>query len=220
MLFLDIKSLFLKAVNTVKSVIQRNSLIIKATTLAFFSIMFVAVAITALAFSAAPELVDMLESFTQSAFDSENIPSPYTVDFFSLIFLNNVGHLWNPLKMLVWVPFLGPMLLALELPLNSGLIGVVAVIVGANNGLVYPILGLVPHGVIEIPAFLLQFSSIVLWHVTITESIFAKLKGRPVDKAKLKQGLKDVFVLVVASVILLFIAAIIETYVTPSLLGL
>jgi stage II sporulation protein M len=114
---------------------------------------------------------------------------------------------------------LGPILLAFEIILNSGLIGVVVVIAGINKGIYYPIVGLVPHGIIELPAFLLQLSSIILWQVTITEAIFTKLRGRIVEKDKIKQGLYDAIILAVTSVILLFIAALIETYVTPFFLG-
>ena len=174
----------------------------------------------AFAFSAAPELLDQLSSLVQSTFDYEGIPSPYTVDFFSYIFLNNIGHFWNPIRMFVWVPVLGPVLLLFEILLNGGLIGVLAVHAGLTKGLAYPIIGLLPHGIIEIPAFLLQFSSIVLWQATITEAIVAKLRGRPVEKDKFNQGLKDTFILAVTSILLLLIAALIETYITPFLLGM
>ena len=136
------------------------------------------------------------------------------------IFLNNSGHFWNPIRMLVWIPVLGPILLAFEIVLNSGIIGVVAVLAGINSGIAYPIIGLVPHGMIELPAFLLQLSPIVLWQVTITEAILAKLQGKKIAKDKVKQGLGDALILAVTSIILLFIAAVIETYVTPYLLGL
>jgi stage II sporulation protein M len=122
--------------------------------------------------------------------------------------------------MFVWIPVLGPVLLGFEILLNSGIIGVIAVIVGINNGIAYPIVGLVPHGIIEIPAFLLQFSSIVLWQAIVTEAIIAKLRGRKLEKAQVNRGLKDASILAVASIIFLFIAAAIETYVTPYLLGL
>ena len=219
-MFLHFTSLFLEALGTLKTVIQRNSLIVKAVTLAFFIIMAIAVAITAFALYASPEVTELLTSVTHSAFNYEDVPTPFTGELFSYIFLNNIGHFWNPVKLLVWVPLIGPLLLALELPLNSGVIGVVAVMVGANEGLVYPILGLVPHGIIEIPAFLLQFSAIVLWQVTITEAAVAKLRGEPVKKDKLKKGLKDVLVLAVTSILFLLIAAAVETYVTPRHLGL
>jgi stage II sporulation protein M len=220
MLFLRFKSLFLKAMTTLKGAIQRNSLIIKATTLTFFIILSLAIVFTVIVFSAAPEFSDQLSSLAQTALNYEGIPPPFTAKLFSYIFLNNIGHFWNPIRMLVWIPLLGPLLLALEILLNSGIIGTIAVIVGINRGVAYPIIGLVPHGIIEIPAVLLQFASIILWQVTITEAMLAKLKGRKVERDKVKRGLKDALILAVASILLFLIAAAIETYVTPYLLGM
>jgi stage II sporulation protein M len=220
MLFLRLKSLPLKAMATLKSAIQRNSLIIKATTLTFFIILALAIVFTIIVFSAAPEFSDQLSSLAQTALNYEDIPPPFTGTLFSYIFLNNIGHFWNPIRMLVWIPLLGPLLLALEILLNSGIIGAIAVIVGINRGIAYPLIGIVPHGVIEIPAVLLQFASIVLWQVTVTEAIVAKLRGRKVEGDKVKRGLKDALILAVTSIILFMIAAAIETYVTPYLLGL
>ena len=220
MLFLRLKSLFLKAAETLKGAIQRNCLIIKATTLAFFIMLSLAIIATIIVFSLAPEFSDRLSSLVQSTLNYEDIPPPFTGTFFAYIFLNNSGHFWNPIRMLVWIPVLGPLLLGFEILLNSGVIGVIAVIVGAKQGIAYPIIGLVPHGIIEIPAFLLQFASIVLWQVTITEAIIAKVRGRKVEREKVKQSLKDTLILAGTSIILLMIAAAIETYITPYLIGI
>jgi len=209
----------LKAVENLRGAIQRNSLIIKATTLTFLIILSLVIVVTIFVFSEAPEFSDQLSNLAQSAYNFEDIPSPFTETFFSFIFLNNIGHFWNPIRMLVWIPALGPLLLGFELVLNSGLIGVIAVIAGIENGITYPVVGLVPHGIVEIPAFLLQFACIVLWQATITEAILAKLRGRKVEKDKVKQGLNDTLILAVTSIILFMIAAVIETYVTPYLLG-
>ena len=203
-----------------KETVYRNSLIIKAVSLTFFIVLVIALVFAVTVFYVSPELSDRLSSLTGSIFDSESVPSPFTGEFLFFIFLNNSGHFWNPIRMLVWIPALGPLLLAFEIVLNSGIIGVVAVIAGVNNGIAYPTIGLVPHGIIELPAFLLQLSSIVLWQVTITEAILAKLHGKKIAKDKVKQGLGDALILAVTSIILLFIAAVIETYVTPYLLGL
>ena len=219
-MFLRLKSLFSAIMGGFKSAVQRNSLIIKATTLAFFIIMVLSAIVAILVFSFAPELSDQISSFAESALNFGDIPPPFTESFFSYIFLNNSSHFWNPIRMLVWVPLLGPLLLGFEILLNSGVIGVIAVMVGINNGIAYPLIGLVPHGIIEIPAFLLQFSSIVLWQATITEAIVSKLKGRTLDKTKIKLGLWDALILAATSIMLLLIAAAIETYVTPYLLGL
>jgi uncharacterized membrane protein SpoIIM required for sporulation len=219
-LFLGFKAIILKAMKTLKDAIHRNSLIIKATTLAFFIILSLATIATFVVFSLAPELSEQLSTLAQTTLNYDDIPPQYTETLFSYIFLNNIGHFWNPIRMLVWIPVLGPLLLGFEILLNGGLIGVIAVMVGINNGIAYPIVGLVPHGVIEIPAFLIQIASIVLWQATSTEAIFAKLRGRKLERDKVKQSLKDALVLAVASIILFMVAAAIETYVTPYFLGL
>jgi stage II sporulation protein M len=172
-----------------------------------------------LIFSFSPDLLEKIGSIAELSFDFENLPEPYTVSFFSYVFLNNSGHFWSPIRMLVWIPFLGTLLVAFEILINSGLIGVIAVITGVNNGIGYPFLGLVPHGIVEIPAFIIQLCSVILWQVIIIEAIVTKLKGKTQDARKLKLGMKDVFIFAVISLVLLFIAAAIETYVTPYLLG-
>jgi stage II sporulation protein M len=220
MLFLRFKSLLLKAMTTLKGAIQRNSLVIKVITLMFFLVLSLTIVFTIIVFSAAPDFLDKLSSLAHIALNYEDIPSPFTGTLFSYIFLNNIGHFWNPIRMLVWIPLLGPLLLAFEILLNSGIIGVIAVLVGINNGVAYPIIGIVPHGIIEIPAVLLQFSSIVLWQATITEAIIVKLKGRKLERNKVTRGLTDALILAVASIMLFLIAAVIETYVTPYLLGI
>lgn len=122
--------------------------------------------------------------------------------------------------MLVWVPLLGTFVLGLELLLNGVVIGALSVIVGMTHGIFYPIVGVLPHGVFEIPAFVLQFASIIRWHVVTIEMIMAKITDEKVDGAKFKQGLKDTLILAVASLILFVIAAFVETYITPYLLGM
>ena len=203
-----------------KDIIHRNSLIIKAITLAFFVILSLAISASVIVFSLAPEFSEQLTTIAQTALDYGDIPSPYTDGFFFFVFLNNIGHFWNPVRLLVWIPVLGPFLLGFEILLNSVVIGVLAVMVGITHGIAYPIVGLVPHGIIEIPAFLLQIAAIVLWQLTISDAIIDKLFGRKLERDKVTQRLRDTFVLAVMSIILLIIAAAIETYVTPYLIGL
>ena len=217
---MGLKSQVLDTIQTLKDVTHRNSLIIKTVTSAFFIILVAAIALTIIVFNMSPDLLDSFSSFTQSVLGYGDIPLPYTGNLFSYIFSNNVGHFWNPIRMIVWIPVLGPLLLWLEVLLNSGLIGVVAVIVGVNNGVAYPIIGLVPHGLIEIPAFLFQLSAIVLWQVTVSEAIITKLRGNPLERTKINQAIRDIIILATVSIILMAVAAVIETYVTPYLLGL
>jgi len=195
-------------------------MIIKATTIAFFAIMVFSVFLTVLVFSMAPWLSDWFRSVAESERSYIAIPPPFTEELYSYIFLNNVGHFWNPLKMLVWIPLLGTFVLGSELLLNGGVIGIVAVIAGMTHGIFYPIVGLTPHGILEIPAFILQFASIIRWHVTTVDAIMTKITGEELEIAEFKRGVKDTLILVVASVILFMIAAAVETYITPYLLGM
>ena len=55
---------------------------------------------------------------------------------------------------------------------------------------------------------------------TIIEALMAKVTGEKVNVSKFKQGVKDCLFLAVVSVTLFVIAAFVETYITPHLLGL
>jgi uncharacterized membrane protein SpoIIM required for sporulation len=216
---LNHRSLFARIWKTFIASIQRNKTIIKAVSVTFFAVIIASILLTVFAFSANPGLLKLFESVQQNEKAYIGIPPAYTETLYFYIFLNNVGHFWNPISMLVWVPLLGTMTMGLELLLNGVIIGSVATVAGMTNGVAYPILGLVPHGVLEIPAFILEFASIIRWQVATIEAIMAKVTGQKVNAVKLKQGIKDTVILAVASVILFAVAAVIETYVTPRLLG-
>lgn len=195
-------------------------MIVKATTLTFFGVIIVSIFLTVVAFSVAPWLYEWFRSLIESERRYIVIPPPFTETLYFYIFLNNTGHFWDPVRMLVWVPLFGTFVLGLELLLNGIVIGALSAVVGMTRGIFYPILGLVPHGIFEIPAFVFQFASITRWHVTIIETIMAKIIGEKVDREKFKQGAKDTIILALASVILFMIAAFVETYITPYLLGI
>lgn len=215
---MHLKSLFRKAEESLKHCVQRNGMIIKATTLALFTIVFLSILLTTVVFSVVPLLSDWFRSTAQSERGYIAIPPPFTEDLYYFIFFNNIGHFWSPPKMLVWLPFLGSLILGLELLLNGGIIGVVATVTGMTQGVLYPMVGIIPHGVIEIPAFIFQFSSLIRWHTTTIDAVMVKVSGEKADRVKFVRGLKDTGILAIASVILFMIAAYIETYVTPYLL--
>jgi len=219
-LALSLKSFLMRIWGVFVSSVRQNKTTVKATTLTFFGVIFVSVLVTVFAFSYSPELAGVLESFSEQERRYVVIPPPYTRTLYFYILSNNSGHFWNPIRMLVWVPLLGTLVLGFELLLNGVLIGVVATVVGIQRGFAYPILGLVPHGIFEIPAFILEFASIVRWQVTTLEAIMAKATGEKLSMVKFKLGVKDTVVLAVASLVLFVIAAFVETYVTPRLLGL
>jgi uncharacterized membrane protein SpoIIM required for sporulation len=214
------ESFFASIWKTFTSSIRRNKTIIKATALTFFGVIIISMLVTFVAFSTNPRLSEWFNSLIQHERSYIAIPPPYTKDLYFFILLNNAGHFWNPIRMLVWLPLLGTFALGLELLLNGVLIGALSIVVGITKGIFYPILGIAPHGIIEIPAFILEFASIIRWHVTIIEAIMAKVTGEKVNVSKFKQGVKDCLFLAVVSVTLFVIAAFVETYITPHLLGL
>lgn len=216
---LNPKSFHDKVWETWTSTLQRNKTIIKVTALVFFGVVIASMILTIVALAVSPALSEWLRSLLQSETIFGSVPPFYTVQFYFFILGNNAGHFWNPVRMLVWVPLLGTLSLGLELLLNGIVIGAASVIAGMSRGILYPILGIVPHGIFEIPAFILEFASIIRWHVTIIEFIMAKITNEHANGGKLKQGVKDTIVLAVVSVTLFVIAAFIETWITPRLIG-
>jgi stage II sporulation protein M len=186
---------------------------------AFFSILIISAAVTYAILVASPELVVGLQAWLQSAGTYVAIPPPYTNGLYRLIFLNNIGHFWNPVRLWVWIPLIGAFDLGYELLLNAVLIGGVASFVSITKGALYTIAGLVPHGVIEIPAFILEFAGLARWHVSTTRAIYTKLNGQPVDRPALVEGIKDTVTISLLSVVLFAAAAYVETFVTPHFLG-
>jgi uncharacterized membrane protein SpoIIM required for sporulation len=209
----------MRPVDVVSQTFQRNRLLIAAIAIAFFAMMIVTALVTYAVLLASPDLVKGLQGLLESAGTYIAIPPPYTNSLYRLIFLNNIGHFWNPIRLWVWIPFIGAFELGYELLLNAVLIGGVAAFVGMTKGPVYTAAGLLPHGVIEIPAFILEFAGLARWHVSTTRALYAKLSGQPVDRPLLLEGVRDTVTLSLLSVALFAVAAYIETFITPHLLG-
>ena len=198
---------------------QRNRFLIVVISIAFFSVMIVTGLVVYLVLISSPNLVSGLQSSLQSVAGYIAIPPPYTEGLYRLIFLNNIGHFWNPIRLWVWIPFVGAFDLGYELLLNAVVIGAVAAFVGLTKGPLYTTAGLLPHGIIEIPAFILEFTSLARWHVSTTRALYAKLSGHPVDRPALSDGIKDTLTLSVLSVTMFAVAAFVETFITPHFLG-
>jgi len=167
-----------------------------------------------------PELIQGFQTTIGTTRQLVAIPPPYTPDLYRLILLNNIGHFWNPARVWVWIPFVGAFSLGYELLINAMVIGGIAYFATVTRGAAYTVAGLTPHGILEVPAFILEFAGLARWHVTSTRAIYAKLGGRNVDQPLLKEGIKDTLVLSLLSVGLFAIAAYVETYITPRFLGL
>jgi stage II sporulation protein M len=200
--------------------LDRNKLLIAVIAIAFLSIIIVSATVAYAVLLTSPSLVKGFQDMIGSARTYVAIPPPYTRNLYFLIFLNNIGHFWNPVRVWVWVPFVGAYELGYELLLNAVVIGTVASFTSVTKGALYTIAGLTPHGVIEIPAFILEFAGLARWHVTTTRALYGKLSGGSVHRQLLNEGVKDTVMLSFLSVVLFAIAAYIETYVTPHFLGL
>ncbi len=201
-------------------VFARNKLLIAVVASAFFSIIVVSAAVSYSVFLISPTLVKSFQDLIGSATSYVAIPPPYTRTLYLFIFLNNIGHFWNPARIWVWLPLVGAYELGYELLLNAVVIGAVASFTSVTKGALYTVAGLTPHGVIEIPAFILEFAGLARWHVTTTRALYEKLSGRSVDRPLLIEGAKDTLTLSLLSMVLFAVAAYIETFVTPHLLGL
>jgi uncharacterized membrane protein SpoIIM required for sporulation len=201
-------------------VFKRNKVVIEAIAAVFFITMIISTLATYELMLASPELVKDIQHAIGSARSYAAIPPAYSIALYQFIFRNNVGHFWNPLRIWVWIPFIGAFSLGYELLFNAILIGTIASFTSVTKSAAYSISGLAPHGVIEIPAFILEFAGLACWHVTMTRAIYSKLSGRQVDRPLLSKGIIDTIVLSLLSVALFAVAAAVETYVTPRLLGM
>jgi len=137
-----------------------------------------------------PGFGETLQSALATAGDYMAIPPPYTNSLYQFIFLNNIAHFWDPVHLWVWIPLIGAFELGYELILNAVVIGGVA-----------------------------AFTGLARWHVATTRALHSKLSGEPIDQPLLKEGVKDALALSLLSLILFAIAAYIETFITPHLLG-
>jgi stage II sporulation protein M len=96
---------------------------------------------------------------------------------------------------------------------NGYLVGVVAYLVGQERGLLFTLLALLPHGIVELPmVFMAAGIGLQLGH-----QVFLALIGRRNQvKKDLVDGLKFYFFWILP---LLLVAAIIETFITPLILS-
>jgi len=209
----------MKFVSELLAVFRRNKKIIGIVALAFFSTLFAATIVSYFLLTASPQLLSYIEDFIASQRGLIGLPPPMTSSFYWLIFLNNIGHFWNPGRLWVWVPLIGAFSLGYELILNAVVIGAVASYASLARGPAFAIAGLTPHGIVELPAFILEFAALARWHITTSRATYGRISGRQVDRPLFTEGIKDTLVLSVISVSLFAVAAYIETFITPVLIG-
>ena len=188
-------------------------MLILIVSFSFFGVLYFSILLAFSVYLLFPDLKKWLETLVPSP-----MPEFYTWDFFIFILTNNAAHFLNPLKMLVWIPLLGAFFLGIELALNGLVIGAVIAYAGMEKGALFTIIGILPHGIFEIPAFIFQFVCFARLHITTLEWLHAKIIGEKFEKVKVITGLKDTAIFAMISFILFVLAALIETFVTPAIL--
>ena len=128
---------------------------------------------------------------------------------FVLIFIKNVSavlisFVLSPIFCLVPV---------LALIINGGFLGSVSTLVIQEESLGYLLTGLLPHGILELPALIMGEAVALSFGVAVTLALFKK-ERRNLLLPNLRQNLRYLIV----AFTLFLPAAIIETYVTPLLL--
>ena len=199
--------------------LKRNRLLIGVVAATFISALFVSILVAFALFLVSPSLLKLITAVLGTS-NYTDVPQPYTSDLYRFIFLNNIGHFWNPLRIWVWIPFLGLFSLGYELVLNAVVIGGVVSFTSLTRGAAYAVAGVAPHGVFEIPAFILEFAALARWHVTTSRAIYQRLSARRVERALVVEGIKDTVLLSIVSITLFALAAYVETFITPHFLGL
>lgn len=95
---------------------------------------------------------------------------------------------------------------------NGAVVGIVAGVVVKHG---FPverlILGLAPHGVVEVPAFALAGTAGILWYKSIRKT--------QESAEGFKEGMKTAFKLYGVALVMLLLAAFIEAYITPKIAG-
>jgi stage II sporulation protein M len=139
---------------------------------------------------------------------SPSIGQPQDVEMMS-IFINNA---WISLTEIVLGLLIGfwPVFYTLYFGIRLGLIDSSIV---TSQGIFYAVIGTIPHGIVELPALLLSAAIGLRYGYVILNSLVLR-KGGPVKK-ELFMGMAF-FVMCILP--LLFVAAFLESYITPALL--
>ena len=186
---------------TLYGAFYRNRILIEVVAAAFFVTMTISAVVAYVLLLTSPELIGGIEQLIGSTRSYVAIPPAYTSGLYQFIFLNNIGHFWNSVRIWVWIPFAGAFSFGYELLLNAVVIGAVVAFTSITRGGTYTLAGLAPHGVIELPAFILEFAGLARWHITITRAVHSRLSGRNVDRPLLVEEVKDAIALSFVSVI-------------------
>jgi len=135
---------------------------------------------------------------------------PFTFTMFIFIFIKNVVTL---LFSFIFSPLLA-IIPVVTLLLNGWLLGLVSAMVTEQQSLGYVLAGILPHGVIELPALFIGEAAALSFGIMAVMALFKKEK-RGLFLPSLRQNLRYLGL----ALVLMLPAAAIETYLTPLLLG-
>ena len=135
-----------------------------------------------------------------------DILTPFSVLTVIIIFMKNVSVLvlsfvLSPIFCLVPI---------LSLTVNGWLLAFISVAVVQEESIGYVLAGLLPHGIFELPAFIMGQAAALSFGTVAILAVF-KEERRNQLLSNLKQGLRHLMI----AFALLLPAAIIETYITP-----
>lgn len=161
-------------------------------------------------------LLQQLEGLSEISSNLKDSSNPMW-SFFVFIFLN------NSIKAVV-ILFLGALfgvLPALFLFINGGVIGYLVHISAINGQDMFELIvkGLLPHGIIEIPAIIIACAFGLHFGGKVASSLFSSSARREEKAAQWPMFMRQTLTASVWIVILLLIAAIIESTITFSLLS-
>lgn len=154
-----------------------------------------------------PSMADSLRESFSSRFEPIMTMNPLLIML--VIFLNNsfVSLLFLVLGLALGV------LPVLFIAFNGYLVGVIAYLVAQEKGMLFILLALLPHGIVELPMVFLAAAI----GLRLGYQVFSALIGRPTQiKREFKEGLIFYFRWILP---LLLVAAIIEAFITPFILS-
>jgi len=159
--------------------------------------------------NAPPSIASLLSEELTALEEFGAILAPFTLSTALFIFLKNVVVLLfsfalSPIFCLVPI---------LTLAVNGWLVALVSTMIVKEESLVFVLAGLLPHGIIELPALFIGEAAALSFGAMAVIALFKKEK-RNLLLPSLKQNLKYLSI----ALALFLPAAIIETYVTPLLI--
>ncbi len=161
-----------------------------------------------------PELTQALYLDLVAVFENKIASGSQGIDLLGGIFFNNLWAAGMAI-LLGFIPFL--FIPFWTLTSNALIIGIVGGIYKLSGfGVFAFLIGILPHGLLEIPAFILAVTLGLDLSFKLIKVIFKKNKGQAIRET-VKNTIRLYFLWIVP---LLFLAAIIETYMTPVLFGL